>query len=104
MMLEKRRTRIEEGYEAGIYDIMTAKDKLAVLDREITAKTEELNNALNRAEATKYRKAAMKEIMEQITDFPGFLKDEDPAEVNRVLRRIISVIKIDKDGDVIISY
>ncbi len=94
---QKRRRKIQEGYEAELYNAAEASRLLRELDKE----TEQLDRDLERIIAEQQNQAAAVNVMqdlERVKDFPRWLEKDDPAVVNMLLSRWLREIQVHPDG------
>jgi DNA invertase Pin-like site-specific DNA recombinase len=96
--LQSKRKRIQEGYEAGGYDLA----ELTRLVNEISIEIERLEGEIQKAEMAAQSVAIFQQFPNNKT-FKGFVlwvKEEDPEYVNTILRTAFSAILLYPDGRV----
>jgi len=94
---KRRRAKVQEGFETGIYDAPEASTKL----RELERAAERLHADLEKITADKVARRDVTSSMEKIdlSNVPEWLATESPKEVNRILSTWLKEIRI-RDDDI----
>lgn len=93
---KRRRSKVQEGFESGIYDAPEASAKLRELERE----AERLNADLEKVTAAKVTRKDVAAFMEELdfSSLPVWLTTENPREVNRILSTWLKEIRVSNDN------
>jgi hypothetical protein len=102
--LELLRNRIEQAYDAGVYNLEKFTSKVSNLDKQadvVKAKlAENERTSLNRSEFISVASA----ISQDLDDPPAWVANHDPAEVNRLLHVLIDKAIVNVDGGVELDF
>lgn len=95
--LAKRRKRIQEGYENGLYTQLEAAQKLGELEKQMSAIEHKMDETQRRAEI---RAEFVGQIQEHLPHMADWIRSDDPALVNRLLNALCEDIIIHPDRTV----
>lgn len=100
--LEKKRRRIQEGYEAGIYTAPQAAQKLA----EIDSASESFAAQLERIQLDRDLTSQVRHSLadHDLTRFAEWIQTDDPAAVHRLLSALCHSITLTPAGDIHIEF
>ncbi len=92
--LDRQRKRIHQAYEAELYTLQEAEEKIKVIDSKIAAlKNTVIQSARSHAERLRFE-LAVSEIMPIINSIPEWITKDDPKVVNSLLLRLFISINI----------
>ena len=97
--LERRRKRINDAYEAGYYDIPTAKAKNEAIDQQAQAlRDQQVNGVLRHTDRVQLLHN-VEEIQSLLDDLPAWMVAEEPRKVNYLLRHLLDQIIVTPELD-----
>jgi hypothetical protein len=99
--LAKRRRRIQEGYEGGLYTQAEAAQKLSAISSQIEAMEQKAEARQNAADL---RAEFASQFQDNINAIPDWIKNDDPQVVNRLLSALFEDIVISPDRQVEIVW
>ncbi|HLE52682.1 MAG TPA: recombinase family protein [Anaerolineales bacterium] len=99
--LAKRRKRIQDGFEGGLYSQAEAAEKLAEVTRQVENIEHQVEEHQRRADL---RAEFLGPMQDHLDDFPAWIKTDDPAIVNRLLGALCETILIYPDRSVEIIW
>jgi len=92
--MKKRRTRVQEGFEAGLYTQLEASEKLNGLEEQLSRLEQMLNES---RDAAQLREEFKSQIGTRLEHFPEWIREDDPQVVHRLLHALCESIWIHPD-------
>lgn len=94
----RKRTAVQEGFEAGLYTTPEASARLRALESEIEALQKDLER-LAEERTNRHHVSSLLEVV-PLTDVPEWIRDNEPQKMNRLLSAWIRSITIQQGGTV----
>lgn len=95
--MERRRKRVNDAYEAGYYDIPTAKAKTEAIDQQAkTLRDQQVNGVIRHSNRVQLLHN-VEEIQSLLADLPQWMVSEEPRKVNYLLRHLLDQIVVTPD-------
>lgn len=96
--LRSQRSRLEDAYQIGALNLESFITRTTELDQDINTILARQTDIKNSQRAKEAWTATVGTLEKMLDKFPDYLKERDPAEINRILRAIINYILINHEG------
>jgi site-specific DNA recombinase len=98
--IQKRRKRVQEGFEGGVYTPLEAKAKLTELENQLETLRLELEKGENAAQL----RAEITDQFPDLTHFHEWVQEDDPVVVHRLLTALCEKITVSPEHTVTIHW
>lgn len=102
--LQSRRKRLEDGYLAGLFSLQSFTSHVSDLDRQISALEQQVAGEMDIETERARRFKTLGELVELLEQFPNYLAEGDPQEINQKLRVIVDKIVVAENKDIKIQF